>query len=317
VVSGARRLEFVASADEAGDRLDRVCAARFAAESLSRSLFTRLCEEGRVTLAGAPAKASVRVRAGDAIAVEVPPPEPLSAEPEAIPLRILYEDAAVLVVEKPAGLVTHPARGHASGTLVNAVLHHAEVEDEDTPLRPGIVHRLDKDTSGVLVVAKTAAAREHLKDQFQRHSIERSYLAITVGVPPDGVTYDTLHGRHPSDRMRFTTRVREGKRAVTHVTLLERFGGDVAALVRCELQTGRTHQIRVHLAEHGHPLLGDPVYGRRPADVRLRRIGEALGRQALHAQVLGFVHPMSGEPMRFVSEIPADLQAALAALRAL
>jgi 23S rRNA pseudouridine1911/1915/1917 synthase len=317
VVSEPRRLTFTATEDDAGERLDRVCAVRLAGEGVSRSLLGRLCDEGRVTVGGAPAKAATRVRAGDVIAVEVPPPEPLIAAPEAIPLRVLFEDDAVLVIDKPAGLVVHPARGHASGTLVNAVVFHAGLEHEDEPLRPGIVHRLDKDTSGVLVVAKTPAAREHLKAQFQQHSIERSYLAVTQGVPPAEITYDTLHGRHPTDRLRFTTRVREGKRAVTHVKVLEQFGRGLAALVRCDLQTGRTHQIRVHLAEAGHPLLGDPVYGRRPADPRLRRIGEALGRQALHAEVLGFDHPSTGMRRRFTSELPDELRAALEALRTL
>lgn len=315
-MSAPRLLEFVVAEDEAGERLDKVCAARFASEGISRSTVARLCREGAVTLGGVTAKPASKVRAGDVVVLTVPEPEPLQAIPQAIPLRILYEDETLIVIDKPPGLVVHPARGHPNGTLVNAILHHADVEDDET-LRPGIVHRLDKDTSGVLVVAKTAVAREGLKTQFQAHTIERIYLAITVGVPPERVTFDTLHGRHPTDRLRFTTRVREGKRAVTHVKVIERFGRNVAALVQCTLETGRTHQIRVHLAEAGYPVLGDRLYGRRPSDPRVREIAERLGRQALHAQVLGFEHPVTHCWMRFESPLPMDFQAAVDALRAL
>jgi 23S rRNA pseudouridine1911/1915/1917 synthase len=317
VVTEARGFRFVVTAAQAGERVDRVCAELLAAEGVSRSLVAKLCERGEVRLAGSPVRASARVRAGDALDVRVPPPEPTTALPEDIPLRIVYEDQALMVVDKPAGLVVHPARGHATGTLVNAVLHHADVDEDDDPVRPGIVHRIDKDTSGLLVVAKTSAAREGLIAQFRAHSIERAYTALTQGVPPDGATYDTLHGRHPTDRVRFTTRVREGKRAVTRVFVDEVLAGGAVARVRCELETGRTHQIRVHLAEAGFPLLGDALYGRRPADPRAARIASALGRQALHAARLGFVHPVTGAPMRFESAPPDDFAAALRALRAL
>jgi 23S rRNA pseudouridine1911/1915/1917 synthase len=321
VVSGPRRFAFVVGEDEAGERLDRVCAAHVAGEAISRSALEPLFGTDAAHVNGRVAKASLRVRAGDHVEIVVPPPEPLSAQPENIPLDVLFEDEHLMVLNKPAGLVVHPARGHARGTLVNALLHHAtlelEIDDEGggDPLRPGIVHRLDKDTSGVLVVAKTAAAREGLKKQFQTHTIERSYVAITVGVPPDEATYDTLHGRHPSDRLRFTTRVREGKRAVTHVKLLEVLAKGHAALVRCTLHTGRTHQIRVHLSEHGFPLLGDAVYGKTPRDAKVRSAGERLGRQALHAEVLGFEHPITRGPMRFTTPPPEDFAAALKALK--
>ncbi len=316
----ARVFAFVVTADEAGDRLDRVCATRLASELISRSSLEPLFGTDAARVNDRAAKASLRVRAGDRIDLAVPPPEAPTAEPEDIPLEVLFEDEHVLVLNKPAGLVVHPAKGHARGTLVNAVLHHAVVEravndehddERGDALRPGIVHRLDKDTSGVMVVAKTVLAREGLKAQFQKHSIERAYVAITLGVPPDGVTYETLHGRHPIDRKRFTSRVTEGKRAVTKVKLTRVLAGGEAALVRCELETGRTHQIRVHLAEHGFPLLGDVTYGKTPRNVVLASIGRELGRQALHAEVLGFVHPATKLSVTFRAAPPADFQRAL------
>jgi 23S rRNA pseudouridine1911/1915/1917 synthase len=309
---------FTVGAEDVGARLDRVVAERLASAEVSRSRVARMCADGAVSVNDAPAKAATRLRLGDAVTYEVPPPDAPSAAPEDIPLDVVHEDAALLVVNKPAGLVVHPARGHPGGTLVNAVLFHAAGElddDDDAPLRPGVVHRIDKDTSGLLVVAKTAAAREALKAQFQAHTIDRSYLAVAVGAPPDEATHDTLHGRHPTDRVRFTTRVREGKRAVTRVRVVERLAHGRAALVRCELETGRTHQIRVHMAEAGFPLLGDPLYGRRPSDPSLRAVADALARQALHAEVLGFDHPSSGARVRFTAPPPADFAAALAALR--
>jgi 23S rRNA pseudouridine1911/1915/1917 synthase len=248
------------------------------------------------------------------VVVRPAPPPPSDAEPQDIPLAVLFEDDHLLVVDKPAGLVVHPAPGHADGTLVNALLFHAQVEDDGADRRrPGIVHRLDKDTSGVMVVAKTAQVRDALVALFQKHDIERRYVAIAAGEPPVRVTYDTLIGRHPTDRKRFTTKVRRGKRAVTHVEVRERLEG--AALVECKLETGRTHQIRVHLAEHGHPVLGDPVYGRSPKSPVAREAAKGLGRQALHAAVLGFRHPATGEAQRFETEPPADFRAALALLR--
>jgi len=263
------------------------------------------------------------VPVGARIDVTPEPPEPSSAEPDAsIPLDVVYEDAHLVVVDKPAGLVVHPAKGHRTGTLVNALLGRGGFEragadplDPEGHLRPGVVHRLDKDTSGLLVVAKDEGAREALKALFAKHDIEREYVAVVVGAAKDA-TYDTLHGRHETDRLRFTTHVREGKRAVTHVRVLERLGP--ATLVACRLETGRTHQIRVHLAERGRtPILGDVVYGKPPKDPAVRAIAEALGRQALHARVLGFEHPVTGERVRFESAIPRDMAVAIEALRAL
>jgi len=301
----------IVSPEEAGERLDRILAAQH--PDRSRATYQRWIAEGRVELDGAIASASARPKAGQRVAVRPAPPPPSDAEPEAIPLTVLYEDADLVVIDKPAGMVVHPAPGHSGGTLVNALLHHFGALPGEDAARPGIVHRLDAHTSGVMVVARTAAAREALMAAFATHAIERSYLAIAVGHPPDAITYETLHGRHPRDRKRFTTKVTRGKRALTRVEVLERLHG--AALVRCTLETGRTHQIRVHLAEHGAPLLGDPVYGKRSKDPRVRAAADALGRQALHAAVLGFTHPITSAPLRFETPPPDDFRRALEALR--
>ncbi|HEX6244388.1 MAG TPA: RluA family pseudouridine synthase [Polyangiales bacterium] len=302
--------DVIISASEAGQRLDKVLAQRH--PEISRSTFQRWFDESRVSCAGRVVASKDKALVGQSVHV-VPGPPPVSeALPEAIPLDILFEDEHLIVLHKPAGLVVHPAAGHASGTLVNALLHHTEVEQGDGPRRPGVVHRLDKDTSGVMVVTRTEQAREGLTAQFASHTIERVYEAICVGQPPAQITYDTLIGRHPTDRKRFSSKVRQGKRAVTHVTRVAQLHG--AALVQCRLETGRTHQIRVHLADHGFPLLGDPVYGRAPADARLREAGKQLARQALHARVLGFVHPVTQAPLRFDLSPPADFRRALAQL---
>jgi 23S rRNA pseudouridine1911/1915/1917 synthase len=235
-------------------------------------------------------------------------------------------DDDVIVVDKPAGLVVHPAAGHESGTLVNGLLARgwfraeevSDPNDAEGHLRPGIVHRLDKGTSGVMVVARNATSREALKQQFQIHSIEREYEALALGVTA-AQTISTFHGRHPTDRMKFTSRLADGKRAVTHVQVLAHYGAKARAIshVVCRLETGRTHQIRVHLAEVAKtPILGDPVYGNAPSDLGLRRLGDGLGRQALHARLLGFVHPKTGESLTFTSEPPADFQAIVTELAA-
>jgi 23S rRNA pseudouridine1911/1915/1917 synthase len=297
------------TAEEAGERIDRILSAR--PLGFSRAALQGWIAEGRVLLDGVATRASARPRAGAKVIVQPAPPPPSEALPEDIPLELLHVDDELAVLMKPAGLVVHPAPGHPQGTLVNALRFHLQVREGD-PQRPGIVHRLDRDTSGVMVVARSAAAREGLIAQFKRHDIERAYLAIATG-HPQAQRLDTLHGRHPVDRKRFTTRVSEGKRAVTELEPVERLHG--ASLVRCTLHTGRTHQIRVHLSELGHPLLGDQVYGKPSRDPKVRAAELAIGRQALHAQVLGFVHPVSGEVMRFVAEPPLDFARALSELR--
>ena len=293
-----------------GSRLDRFLAGVL---EVSRTELQRWIAAGKVTVEGSPRGASAHVREGERVVVEPMPPAASEARPEeGVVFTVLYVDDDVVVVDKPAGLVVHPARGHAGGTLVNGLLARGFFRGEDTAdERPGIVHRLDKGTSGVMVVARTPEAREKLKAQFQAHSIERAYRALVVGEALEG-THDTLHGRHPRDRMRFTTRLHRGKRAVTHVRVLDRLPG--ATHVECTLQTGRTHQIRVHLSESGTPVLGDPLYGRPPRDERVRAVGDRLGHQALHARLLGFLHPTTGRPARFESDPPADFREAMRAL---
>jgi 23S rRNA pseudouridine1911/1915/1917 synthase len=301
-------------------RLDAVITAALA--ELSRAQVQRLIEDGRVHLNGtAVTKAGAKVRAGDAIEVSVPPPVPLEILPEPIPLAVMYEDAELIVIDKPAGLVVHPAPGHSTGTLVNALLHHCtDLSGIGGVMRPGIVHRLDKDTSGVMVATKTDRAHAALSAAFADKSagitggIERSYLAITSPAPPQGRgVLRTEYGRHPTQRKKFSSKVASGKRAVTHWDVVEKL--HEAALVRFVLETGRTHQIRVHASDAGWALIGDPVYGHKPRDERTAEVARALGRQALHAALLAFVHPVTGERMRFEAPLPADLQAALAALR--
>jgi 23S rRNA pseudouridine1911/1915/1917 synthase len=305
------------------DRLDKLVVALLAraGRPASRAAVQRWIEHGRVLVDGLPLRASAEVPAGARVEVSPEPPPATSAEPDAsIPLRIVFEDAHLVVIDKPAGLVVHPARGHERGTLVNALLARggferagADPRDPAGHLRPGIVHRLDKGTSGLLVVARDAPTREALKVLFAAHDIEREYVAVVAGAARDA-TYDTLHARSPTDRMRFTSRTDAGRRAVTHVRVLERLGK--ATLVACRLDTGRTHQIRVHLAERsGTPILGDPLYARPPRDPALRALAEALGRQALHARVLGFVHPATGLAERWTSPLPEDMERCLAALR--
>tara|TARA_B100001750_G_scaffold208085_1_gene186816 strand:+ start:857 stop:1783 length:927 start_codon:yes stop_codon:yes gene_type:complete len=302
-------IELLVPAEAAGERVDRFLADHGVA---TRSTLKRWIDEGRVTIDGNLAAPKHKVRSGGRVVVRPAPPPTSEAIPQDIPLDIRFQDEHLLVVHKPAGLVVHPAPGHPDGTLVNALLHHVDFRDPSgDPLRPGIVHRLDKDTSGTMVVAKTAAAREGLVGLFQAHDIERRYDAIALG-DVTGRTFDTLHGRHPVHRKRFSSQVPRGKRAVTHVRAVAALPG--ATHVQCTLETGRTHQIRVHLADAGHALLADELYGKRPKDLRLRQAHDAIGRQALHAGLLGFVHPITGEAVRVEAEPPEDFRAALAVL---
>jgi 23S rRNA pseudouridine1911/1915/1917 synthase len=293
----------------AGKRLD-VALARLE-PTLSRAQVQRLIEQGEVTVAGGVAKPAHKLRAGERIEGRVPEPVPATVAAQEIPLAILHEDADLVVVDKPAGMVVHPAAGHAQGTLVNALLHHCrDLSGVGGQLRPGIVHRIDKDTSGVLVVAKHDRAHRFLAAQWKQHSIDREYLAFVRGAPrADSGTVDAPIGRHPTDRKRMSTRARVSRSAVTHWRVEERLRG--ATLLRVRLETGRTHQIRVHMASIGLPLLGDPVYGGGRALPSAR----GIARQALHATLLGFTHPTTGERMRFESPLPADLLALREALR--
>ena len=283
----------------------------------SRAQIQRRIIEGEVTVAGEVVRSSSRrVLAGERVVFRPPPPTASDDLPEEIPLVVLHEDAHLIVLDKPAGLVVHPATSHERGTLVNALLHHCGAEnlkalDIGGERRPGIVHRLDKDTSGVMVVAKDEPTMVGLQRQFSEHTLTRRYLALVEGVLAEEGTYRTLLGRHPTDRKRFSSRVKSGKTAVTHWRVVRRLPG--ATLIEARLETGRTHQIRVHFADHGHPVVGDPVYGRRPKDVRARAVAARLQRQALHAAVLGFTHPVTGEYLEFRTEPPEDFQRAVAA----
>ena len=291
-------------------RVDKVLAE---ASGLSRERVKALIGLGRVTLAGAVATTpSAKVEAGALYAIDVPPPDDAQARPQDIPLTVVYEDAHLIVVDKAAGMVVHPGAGNPEGTLVNALLHHCagQLSGIGGVARPGIVHRIDKDTSGLLVVAKSDVAHEGLARQFADHSLERAYLAVCAGHPrPPSGTVDARVGRSDADRKKMAVLPKEssrGKRAVTHYKLLREL--DECAFIECRLETGRTHQVRVHLASIGHPLLGDPAYGRNPP--RLRPLLASLGfaRQALHAATLGFIHPVTGIRLSFSSELPDDMR---------
>jgi 23S rRNA pseudouridine1911/1915/1917 synthase len=303
---------FIAAAALRGERLDRAVASTL--PEFSRSRVQALLEAGRIHVEGRPGRAALRLKGGETIEVSVPPPEPAVPEPEDLPLAILHEDRDILVLDKPAGLVVHPAAGHARGTLVNALLHHVSgLSGVGGVLRPGIVHRLDKETSGCLVVAKNDTALLALQHAFQARTVEKTYLALVHGHPPATGRLETLHGRHPRDRKRFTGRTRAGKPAVTSWRVRDVLHG--AALLEVDLETGRTHQIRVHLSELGHPLLGDALYGgTRKGDARVKAVQSRLGRQALHAWKLSFPHPRTGRRVRCEAPMPRELSEAVGAL---
>ncbi|WP_280550563.1 MULTISPECIES: 23S rRNA pseudouridine(1911/1915/1917) synthase RluD [unclassified Halomonas] len=297
----------------AGLRLDQAAAELFA--DLSRERLKAWIKSGALTLDGRLAKPKDKVYGGEALALAAEIEDDTRFEPEDIPLTVVYEDGEVLVIDKPPGLVVHPAAGNPDGTLLNALLHH------DPALaaipRAGIVHRLDKDTSGLMVVARTLAAQTALVEQLQARSVSREYDAVVVGVMTAGGTVDAPIGRHPRDRKRQAVNA-SGKPAVTHYRVVERFRAHTH--VRCKLETGRTHQIRVHMAHARYPLIGDPVYGGRlklPAGAgeTLKEILREFSRQALHARKLAFVHPASGERMAFRAPLPDDLLMLLDYLR--
>jgi 23S rRNA pseudouridine1911/1915/1917 synthase len=329
-VAAADQLACAVGAGEGGERLDRFLSQTAAARglALSRTRLKALIEAGQVTIDGAEARdPAARVAEGEEIALAVPPAEDATIAGEDLPLSIVFEDAHLLIVDKPAGLVVHPAPGHAAGTLVNALIRHCgdSLSGVGGVKRPGIVHRLDKDTSGLLVVAKNDAAHQGLAALFADHgrsgSLRREYRALVWGAPDRAAgTVAAAIGRHPFSRERMAVVAdKRGRAAVTHWRIEERLGP--ATLVACRLETGRTHQIRVHLAHIGHPLLGDSVYGAGFKTKASRLSGEAraaldaLGRQALHAAILAFDHPITGEPLVFESPLPDDLDNLVRILR--
>ena len=300
------RTALTAGPEAAGERLDSFLAARL--PGLTRSAAARLIETGQVLVDGKPARKSARLAGRETVEVTLPDPEPADALPQDIPLDVVYEDDDVIVVNKPSGLVVHPAPGHPDGTLVNALLHHCggSLSGVGGELRPGIVHRIDRDTSGLIIAAKNDAAHQALAAQLADHTLARTYEAVVVGaLREDGGTVDAPIGRCPSDRKKMAV-VPNGKRAVTHWEVLERFPG--YTYVRCRLETGRTHQIRVHMAHLGHPIYGDTVYGgKKPVP--------GLTGQCLHAVGLRFVHPRTGETVELSCPLSGEFQALLEKLR--
>ncbi|MBA4754904.1 MAG: RluA family pseudouridine synthase [Sphingobium sp.] len=314
--SGVSIIEATIAQAQDGMRLDRALADLL--PDLSRERLKALINDGHVRSTGQPIKigTTIKVATGQSFAITLPAPVALDNVAQDIPLNIVHEDADLIVVDKPAGLVVHPAAGNLDGTLVNALLHHCQgqLSGIGGVARPGIVHRIDKDTSGLLVVAKSDKAHDGLARQFKDHSIQRLYAAIVYGHPqPATGTVDAWLGRSDADRKKMAVhREGRGKHAVTHYRTVERLRD--AAMVECRLETGRTHQVRVHMHHIGHPLIGDPVYGRERKG--FKSILETLGfkRQALHAKSLGFIHPVTDERLMFQSALPADMQELLSLL---
>lgn len=300
-----------------GVRLDKYLAG--ALSDFTRTRLQKLIEDGHVLVDGKPARAALKLTGAERIAVTLPAPEPLELVPEALPLDVLYEDADLIVIAKSSDMIVHPGAGQKTGTVVNALLAHCQdLSGIGGVMRPGIVHRLDRGTSGCLVAAKNDKAHEALAGQFARREVEKRYTAFVLGTPSAAkARISTLYGRHPTQRLKFTTKVTSGKKALTDYTVV-RSGGGVTEL-DVLLGTGRTHQIRVHLSEHGHPVVGDPLYGGkafgRVTDARLRELAQTISHQALHARFLAFKQPITGERIALEAPLPADLMA-LAALLA-
>lgn len=295
------------TSQSSGERIDRFLCRDL--ESLSRSYIQKLLKDGNIIVNGKSVKANYKVAEGDEISVCVPDPETLDIVPENIPLDILYEDDDILVVNKPKGMVVHPSPGHYSHTLVNAILYHCgdRLSGINGVLRPGIVHRIDMDTTGSLLVCKNDRAHQILAEELKEHSITRRYHAIVHGnLKADTGTVNAPIGRHPVDRKKMSTKAPNGRNAITHYKVLERFGN--YTYIECELETGRTHQIRVHMSSIGHPILGDTVYG--PAKCQFRLQG-----QSLHAKILGITHPTTGEYMEFDAPLPEYFSDLLMRLR--
>ena len=293
--------------DRDGERAD-AALARLCPE-LSRSGAQKLLEAGQVICNGRPVKKNEKLKAGDELELELPEAQPVDILPEDIPLDVVYEDSDVIVINKPKGMVVHPAVGHWSGTLVNALMHHCRdsLSGINGDLRPGIVHRIDMDTSGLLIVAKNDFAHQHLAEQLQDHSLARTYQCIVVGgIREDSGTIDAPIGRHPTDRKKMTVTEKNSRHAVTHWKVLERFSG--YTLLECKLETGRTHQIRVHLSWRNHPIVGDMVYGRKKPEL-------GLDSQCLHARELTFRHPRTGENITVSCPLPDYFEHVLDTLR--
>ena len=289
-----------------GVRLDNFLTALLPDQS--RANVQRLIREGHVTGAAAALRPSTVVRAGQNYTIDIPPPAASTPEPEALPLRIIYQDQHIVVLDKPAGMVVHPAAGHSGGTLVNALLHHVkDLSGIGGETRPGIVHRLDRGTSGVMVVAKTDRAHQELSRQFSDREVEKEYIALVWGVVQQGRRIDAPIGRDPGDRQKMSTRARRAREAVTRVTAARHFKG--VSLLKVAISTGRTHQIRVHLSAIGHPIVGDPTYGgvHRRTAANLRAV-QRLERPFLHSARLAFTHPVDGRRVEFDSPLPPDLQ---------
>ena len=300
-------LVFGVSEEEQDLRIDRYLSEKM--ENRSRSFVQKLLKDGKVSISGKSVKPSYKVQAGDVIEAKVPEPEELEILPEDIPLDILYEDADILIVNKPKGMVVHPSAGHYTHTLVNAVMFHCkdQLSGINGVLRPGIVHRIDMDTTGALVVCKNDASHQKLAEQLAMHAITRKYRALVHGnLKEDTGTVTGAIGRHPTDRKKMAINERNGKPAVTHYRVLERFGN--YTYIECELETGRTHQIRVHMASVGHPLVGDAVYGPKKCPI------PKLQGQTLHAMVLGFTHPGTGEYLEVTAPLPEYFEKLLSEL---
>ena len=302
-----KKLMLQANKEDAGQRLDAWVCARV--DGLTRSAVQRLLEQGHITLSAKPVAKNYRLTGTEELELQLPEPEPVDIVPQNIPLDVVYEDEHVIVVNKPVGMVVHPAPGHPDGTLVNALLYHCgkSLSGINGELRPGIVHRIDRDTSGLIIAAKNDAAHLALAAQLQDHTLARTYAAVAVGgFREDTGTANAPIGRHPVDRKKMAIDRKNGREAITHWSVLERFSG--CTLIECRLETGRTHQIRVHMASIGHPLLGDVVYG-------AKKPYPGLAGQCLHARKLKFIHPATGEPVEVECPLPDWFEAVLEKLR--
>ncbi len=290
----------VAGPEDHGVRADLFLAR--SRPEFSRARLQALIEAGKVRVGGTAIKASQRLQGVERIELTVPEAVAVEAQPEDLPLAVVHQDRDIIVINKAAGMVVHPGAGHAGGTLVNALLHHVkDLKGVGGELRPGLVHRLDKDTSGLLVIAKHDVALRVLQAAFKSREVQKTYLALVLGQPLDEGTFNTLHGRHPTHRLRFTGKVTEGKSAVTHYKVVKRYAH--GARVEVGLETGRTHQIRMHFAEAGYPLFSDPLYAPKKA-----QRPDLIERQALHAWKLAFLHPRTGKPMEFTAPVPRDFK---------